>query len=696
MELKTFLQLILVLSLVGGLVLYLAGRYAGRKEQALWADGTAMGDVSKGQPLRWLGAVLSSVLLKSYALGMKCPPLKLYIWKVRTRLSIIHRYNEFELRRQTMKFVYGITISFTLGILLLTILNPSWSFFLLMLLAATVIQDLLLDGYVNQLEKKLLEQMLDFFTAVRHAYHRHGMVSDAIEEAGEETGHEVGVHAHLISEALENARPDEALEKYYETAPNRFLKAFAGISRLILEYGDRKRERGSLYLRGISSLTGEIQLELIRKNRLDYLLKGLHVIALLPVFFTKPIEIWARGNFPLMDQFYLSKAGILIKLSIFLIILLCYILLQKLKSEVETSYRAEPANRPWEAVILECKGLAWICRCFVPSPASVTYYRLTRLIQDTNERLRVELFQVRRICSFIACFLLALGFALALHFISQQRIMTEPPREPVFFGSIPQDMVEAGRHGAELDAAVMRELGMKENLTYDAISESVMAQLNQENNMITFEDIVVATQRILDKLDRWNGEYLKWWEMGLALMAGLTGYYFPLWALHFQRVMRLMDMKHEVYQFQTMIAILRELERISVEEILDWLASYAVIFRTPLQRCLLNYGHGAEQALRELKDEVSLDEFQRLTDKLILATEKITIADAFDDLDTEMAYHFECRRLDYEKSLDTRAGLGRMIGFAPMYSLVFAYLVIPLIWMSFEQMGFYFEQIQKL
>ena len=696
MELKTVLLLILTLSLVGGLVLYLAGRYAGRKERILWADGTAAEDAVKGQSLRWLGTVFASVLLKSYALGMKCPPLKLYLWKVRTRLAVIHRYNEFELRRQTMSFVYGTIVSYTLGILLLTILNPSWSFFLLLLLVAAVIQGLLLDGYVNQLEKKLLEQMLDLFTAVRHAYHRHGMVADAIEEAGEETGHEIGVHAHLISEALESAHPDEALEKYYETAPNRFLKAFAGISRLVLEYGDRRRERGSLYLRGVSSLTGEVQLELIRKKRLDYLLKGLNIIALFPVFFTKPIEMWARGNFPLMDQFYLSKAGIFIKLGIFLLILLCYMLLQKLRSEVETAYRAEPGNRPWEAVVLEYKGLAWVWRCFIPSPVSMAYHRLARLIKDTNERKRVELFQVRRICSFMICFLLALGFAVALHIISQQRIMAEPPRETVFFGAVPRDRVEAGRRGAALDAAVMRELGMQEDMTYDGIAESVATLLNQKDSTAFSEDIVASTHRIMDKMQRWNSEYLKWWEIGLALLAGLTGYYFPLWALHFQRFMRLMDMRHEVYQFQTMIAILRELERISVEEILDWLASYAVIFRTPLQRCVLNYGHGAEQALLELKEEVTLDEFQRLADKLILASEKITIVDAFDDLDTEMAYHFERRRLDYEKSLDTKAEIGRLIGFAPMYSLVFAYLVIPLIWMSFEQMGLYFEQIQKL
>src|SRR5690606_39075382 len=109
-----------------------------------------------------------------------------------------------------------------------------------------------------------------------------------------------------------------------------------------------------------------------------------------------------------------------------------------------------------------------------------------------------------------------------------------------------------------------------------------------------------------------------------------------------------------------------------------------------------NYSQGAEAALREMKEEVTLEEFGRFADKLLLAAEKITLAKAFDDLEHEMSYQFERRRLEYEKSLDTRAGLGRLIGFTPMYSLVFAYLVVPLIWMSFKQMDLYFEHIQKI
>ena len=45
----------------------------------------------------------------------------------------------------------------------------------------------------------------------------------------------------------------------------------------------------------------------------------------------------------------------------------------------------------------------------------------------------------------------------------------------------------------------------------------------------------------------------------------------------FQRKMRRLDMRHEIYQFQTVISILREMDRMSVEEIVEWLNRFAVI-----------------------------------------------------------------------------------------------------------------------
>lgn len=707
MELKTALIGVFFISLLFFLALYMASQRLMRHER-----DEAPGNSDSNRSLRaFVRNLITAVLLRSYAVFNKIPPLRYYVLKVRSRLSLMHMYAEFELRRKTMLFVYTIFLVFGSGIAVLTVINPNIIFFLTLLITAAVLQGLFLDGLVNRIETKLLEQMLEFFASVRHAYHRHNMVIEAIEEAAEGLGEEIGSHAYRINEALLSPQQKVTLEQYYETAPNRYLKAFAGISSLVLDYGDKADmenkagrahkqgaadKKGSIYLRAISSLTQEIHLELIRRNKLDYLLKGLHVIALIPLFFTKPIEMWARQNFPLMDQFYLSKAGIIIKILIFVIILISYILLQKLKNDEETLYRAAPDLMPWEARFYKLTPVRIVVRWFVPPGSSFDYYRLTQLFKDTNLKMRVEWFQLRRLSLFMASSLLTLTLAVSLHIISQHRIMSELPEHAVFFGKATLSEENKARETLEIERMAMESLNMPAKVSYEAALNSAEKALLLKGKTMSPENIKLLANRIIDKLNRCNNEYLKWWEVILALAAGAVAYWVPLWMLWFHKKVRLMDMRHEIYQFMTMIGIFKELERISVEEILEWLYVYAVIFKAPIEECLLNYSQGAEAALEKMKEGVGLEEFQRLADKLLLAAGKITIAKAFDDLEDEMSFHFERRRLEYEKSLDTRAGLGRMIGFTPMYSLVFAYLVTPLIWMSFKQMDLYFEQIQKL
>ncbi|WP_435925498.1 type II secretion system F family protein [Paenibacillus sp. DYY-L-2] len=692
MELKQVLIGIVVVSLGCFLCLFSLGKLKGRREAE---EGFSLHS-HRPSGSRLLRSFFSNLLLRAYAVSVKIPLLQFYVRKVRMRLSVFRIYDEFQLRRHTMKIVIMIPGSLIAVIVIMAFMNPNVIFLLTLLIAAAVVQGLLLDSCVHRIEKKLLEQMLELFKAVRHSYQRHGMVSDAIEEACETVSEEIGLLAHRIHDALTDGKPDEALERFYETAPNRFLKAFAGISRLVMEFGDRKKERGSLYLRALTSLTGEIQLELIRRGKLDYLLKGLNAIALIPVFFTKPIEMWARSNFPLMDQFYLSKPGMIVKIGLFVVILICYILLQKLKDEEETNYRAGRDKIAWEARLARFTYVRKIAGWFTPRRGSASYDRLGQLLKDTNHHLQLELFQLRRVVLFTLCLTVTIGTLSILHWKSRNWILSEPPANYVFFGTMSKKDAEKAARYVELDKRVIGEAGKRQNKTIESVTSSIETAWNIGGTKPDERELSDSATRIMDKIKRWNNEYLKWWEVVLAIAVGSTAYYVPLWGLMFQRRLRLMDMRHEVYQFHTLITILRELERISVEEILEWLHSYAVIFKIPLQKCLLHFGHGGEEALLQMKEEAGLEEFRQLSDKLLLANEKISVADAFDELESEMSYHFERRRLDYEKSVDTKAELGRLIGFAPMYCLVFAYLVIPLIWMSFQQMGIYFDKIQQI
>jgi len=646
-----------------------------------------------GKSIGWK-AYWNRFLQKSYIGMIRVPLLSAYIRRIRKRLAI-HAYDEFRLRHETAKVTLSILGLLSLSACILFLLNPSIGFLLLVLLTAIIINSLLIDMYVNRLEKRLLVQMVDLFSEVRHRYQQHEMIDEALYEAAETAGYEASVHTRKIYEALNAKDPSQELEKYYETAPNRFLKAFAGISYMIMEFGDKVKEQGSIYLKGLGGLTKEIHLEILRRSKLDYLLKGLNVIALAPVFFAKPIERWARGSFPAMDAFYTSKLGYVTKIAIYIVIILSFILLQRLQQDNETAYRAGTGKKSWEQFLASFFVVRAVAAFFAPRPASPAYAKIIRLLRESSTHLRYEWFYIRRIVFFLLTFAVTMTIIVFLHQSAKKQILHGPVEGTTFFGQVSSEQKAEGQRLSDQDREIMEEVGLSSAATYDEIASRW--SVKHEQTVKTSKDTMVsATNRILAKIKAYNAEYVKWWELLASLLAAWAGYQFPLWLLYFQRKIRYMDMRHEVYQFQTVISMLREMERISVEEILEWMNRFAIIFKTPIQKCVLHYDHGAEMALTELRDEVTLTEFQRLIDKLLLCVEKIPIAQAFDDLENEMAFYFEQRKQEYEKIIDTKAALGKMFGFAPMYALVFMYLVIPLIVMSFMQMNVYYEQIQKI
>lgn len=691
MSIKSILLIVLLSSLVLFAAAYAVLAWIGRRQRQDVHDGF-YGEAG-GKRVGWRGH-WNRILQQSYVWMVRVPLLSAYIRRIRKRLAI-HAYDEFRLRHETAQVTLAVLGLLSLSACILLLLNPSVSFLLLVLLTAVILNSLLVDMYANRLEKRLLVQMVDLFSEVRHRYQQHEMIDEALYEAAETAGYEAAIHTRRIYEALNAKEPSVELEKYYESAPNRFLKAFAGISYMIMEFGDKVKEQGSIYLKGLGGLTKEIHLEILRRDKLDYLLKGLNVIALAPVFFAKPIERWARGSFPAMDAFYTSKLGYLTKIVIYAVIILSFVLLQRLQQDNETAYRTGERKKSWEQFLSSFPVVRAIAAFVAPRPASPAYAKIVRLLRESSTHLRYEWFYVRRIAFFCLTFAVTMTMILFLHQSAKKQILYAPVQGTTFFGQLSSEQRAEGQRISDRDREIMEEVGMSSTATYDDVASRW--SVKQEHNGIGSKDTMVAdVNRILAKIKAYHAEYVKWWELLASLLAAWTGYQFPLWLLYFQRKIRYMDMRHEVYQFQTVISMLREMERISVEEILEWMNRFAIIFKTPIQRCVLHYDHGAEMALTELREEVRLTEFQRLVDKLLLCVEKIPIAQAFDDLDNEMAFYFEQRKQEYEKIIDTKAALGKMLGFAPMYALVFMYLVIPLIAMSFMQMNVYYEEIRKI
>lgn len=636
---------------------------------------------------------LGSILLQSYRLGMKVPLLSAYILQVQKRISFRHVGDEPSLRRLTMTVVLIILGGYGGISVILFLLQPGIAFVILSVLCAVVLNSLVLDMCLSRMEKRLLVQMLDLFADVRHRYHQHGMVEEALYEAAEAGTGEAAEQVRLIYEALTSPDPNEALERYYEVAPNRFLKGFAGVSYMVMEFGDKDRAQGSIYLKGLGNLTQEIHLEILRRDKLDYLLKGLNIIALAPVLFTAPIERWARVSFPTMDEFYRSKIGFVTKISIYVIIILAYLLLQRLQQYDETRYRSGHKHSWLDQFLYKQIFIRKLAMLFAAKPGSTQYSQTIRLMRESSSELKYEWLAIRRVLLFAGCLVLTMGCILLLHQVERNHILYDPIRDDRMFGAMAEADLRKAEEKTALDQSVLESVEMNRGATYEEVSKALQQLSPVQLDHDTQNETIT---RIMQKLEVYNKQYVRWWEMIIAILMGAAGYYMPVWLMLFQRKMRRLDMRHEIYQFQTVISVLREMDRMSVEEILEWLNRFAVIFKRPLQKCLLHFEHGPELALEQLKEEAGLPEFQRLVDKLQLALGKISIREAFDDLESMMAFYFEQRKQEYSKMIDVKASWGRTIGFTPMYVLIFLYLVIPLVGMSFLQMSIYYEQIQKL
>lgn len=105
--------------------------------------------------------------------------------------------------------------------------------------------------------------------------------------------------------------PEDELQKYYEIAPNRYMKQLAGVSYKIGEYGDADIHKGerSIYLSMLGNIREEIHMDINRRERIDRLLYGIVFVAISPVFMLDPIRNWAEGMFPIVSNYYNSAWG---------------------------------------------------------------------------------------------------------------------------------------------------------------------------------------------------------------------------------------------------------------------------------------------------------------------------------------------------------------------------------------------------
>lgn len=367
----------------------------------------------------------SAFYQKMYNKLVNIPFINRYVYKIRRRLELINNDDEYMIRNDTAKIALkNIILALVFSILLAYINREDLFMMMVSMIGVLVVIENMTERGVNRIEDRLLTQQLDFLSEVRHAFHTTNMVEEAIYDASVMEEYEITAQANRIYEILISADPEMELERYYDVAPNRFLKAFAGVSYLTKEFGDRRIGGVSLYLKDLNNITQELQMEVLKRDKLDYLFKSLTYIAVLPVLAIKPLESWAMSSFNATIDFYEGKLGFLMQMLLLVTVFVSYALLTRIKDNGgKQKVFATSPNDVWQERVYRLPIIENIIDGLIPQVTSKKYNSIKTLLKDTASRLRIEWLYVNRCVCAVAGFCATIIIIMQMHNLAVTQIM---------------------------------------------------------------------------------------------------------------------------------------------------------------------------------------------------------------------------------------------------------------------------------
>lgn len=621
-----------------------------------------------------------------YMTFVKMPILKYYTKKTRLKLEMTNDYTEYEIRKRSGKYMLVAVIFIFVSLFVLLNLVNDLYMSLIVIVGVLIIAEKMIDLGITSVSNKILRQMPDTFTAIRHAFHEHGMIDEAFNTAIDEMGDkEIGPQLKKIKEAIISDNPEVELEKYYDTAPNRFLKLFAGVSYLTYDLGDRKVDGTSVYLKNLNNILQDIYLEILKQDKINYMFRSLNIIAVVPLVCIKPLQAWAESNFPALSNFYNSSFGFIMQSLIIISIFVSYLMLRIVKEDSEQIKFDRVASVKWQDKLYKITLVKLVVDAFKSKPHTKKNRRETALIKNTNSYLTIEWLYVNKITAAVVTFILALILMFNITRIDIRATYNRISDEFLSFGQLTEQQEKAAQAINDRDKTYIDKY-KKQNVTKE--------QLEMEfTDPVTGKADADEVARVYDKIQTVKNSYIKFWQVLTSFILAFIAYYVPSIMLFIRNKIREMEKENEIMQFQSIILMLMYIDRIDVQTILEWLCRFSYAFKEPIATCLNNYEAGAYEALEDLKEAVPYKDFQRIVEQLQSAVERIPVRDAFDELETERAFFHERRKEGNERLIKKKTTIGKVLGFTPMVLLIGGYLVAPLMIVSIMQMMSYFTKM---
>ena len=623
---------------------------------------------------------LCDYLCKAYLFFIQWKVSKEYLHKILKQYEIIMPGDKKEIQKESMKtvlIVWSMDISI---IVLLFISNPSLYSLILTITFIYIINNQVIAINLEKADIRLLKQTIQLIVETSDNFKVSKMIKEVLEDVEVNASNPMRQHIKIISRILSSEEKELEERHYEETIPNRFLKIFLSLCLLVEKYGDKKVKGESIFLNNLKYLRMDIESELLKKERIKSLFQGFIPLVIAPILFVIPIKNWAIQVGEGIDVFYDGVYGTVAEILIFIGTIGTYHIINRMK---ETSiYQA--GRTSILSNLIKIPYINHILDIFLNKNYGKTL-RIKKLLKDTGESLSVKEFILKRMIYSTLTFLFCIGVICSVHSNNKVRLIYSHNTASYYSSYLSEKEIQ------EIDSMITEYTKKYKNARID--KEELKSEIEttvKDSNLVS-----LAALEIENRVKQYKDEYLKWYELTLAIFFSIFAYYIPYGLLCIWKKHRQKRMEDEVAQFQSIVLMLMHLEKVTVELILEWMEKYSNIFHESIQMYLNNRQSGDVEALEKLEKSESYEPFHKFVQKLKIC-DKVAVEKVFSDVYMDRNSYYEKRKLENEITINQKYSLGSFIVYIPFFLVSVVYLTIPMIWHSLIKLEVFLKQLNKV
>lgn len=544
-----------------------------------------------------------------------------------------------------------------------------------------VILNEVMNYFLNGAELKLLESTEVFISDVGHNYHINYLVDDAILLSMEGQSPEMKVHAQRLYDVVISTDLKEEIMRYNAAMHNRYLKMFLSLCASVIEYSDKNVNGQLLFSTNLIHLKSEINNELLKLNKLRYVFSGSVFTAVAVCLPIDSIQQFGISMVPALETFYTGQGGTLLIAIILLSSMIVYILINHAK---ETN---RPVSKDYR--ILKKLEKVHIIKRALDNYIEKNYSRMEALnhtLKRLGENISPRQLLLKRMITALVVFSICMGITFYVHDASRKLLVSK-------VANIESLTTASNAKQLQLMCeTILRfvKIHKRNKVNKDQIFEELM----QDGTFYNAKMNEALADEIVSRVDQFQNEYFKWYELMVCFAAAVAGFYTPYLMILYRKKVIKLAMEDEVNQFNSIIYLMMYIEHVTVRDILEQMELFAVVFKRSIQECINDYNSGDIEALTRLMENEAFGPFRRLVGNLIRC-DSIPIDKAFNEIAADRENYHDRRKQQNDISIQRRADTVKPMSFIPAV-FVTIYLMLPMLVAGLQMLDEFKESIATL